>query len=162
MEKGGSTDNPNPDAAELRTLTAQVARNNHFLAATENKKSREIFSFLRARIKQLIYVVKENRTYDQVLGDLEKGNGDPSLTLFPEALAPNHHELARRFVTLDNFYDSGEVSGTGWNWSTAARATDVTERTIPMNYGRRGLGYDVEGMNRGLNTAAARASDRLH
>ncbi len=115
LEKGGFAVIPNPDAAELRTLTAQVARNNHFLAATENKKSREIFSFLRARIKHVIYVVKENRTYDQVLGDLEKGNGDPSLTLFPEALAPNHHELARRFVTLDNFYDSGEVSGTGWN-----------------------------------------------
>jgi len=67
----------------------------------------------------VIYIVKENRSYDQVLGDLEKGNGDPSLTLFPEAMTPNHHELARRFVTLDNFFDSGEVSGVGWNWSTA-------------------------------------------
>ena len=102
----------------------------------------------------MIYIVKENRSYDQVLGDLEKGNGDPSLTLFPDAMTPNHHELARRFVTLDNFYDSGEVSGMGWNWSTAARTTDVVERTIPMNYAFRGMPYDVEGMNRSINVGA--------
>ena len=102
----------------------------------------------------MIYIVKENRSYDQVLGDLEKGNGDPTLTLFPDPMSPNHHELARRFVTLDNFYTSGEVSGNGWNWSTAARATDFTERTIPMNYAARGLNYDVEGMNRGINVGA--------
>jgi hypothetical protein len=96
------------------------------------------------------------------LGDLEKGNGDPRLNLFPDALAPNHHEIARRFVTLDNFYDSGEVSGNGWNWSTAARATDFVERTIPMNYAKRGPGYDVEGVNRGINVGAGRAEDRIH
>ena len=83
-------------------------------------------------------------------------------TLFPDAIAPNHHEMARRFVTLDNFYDSGEVSGNGWNWSTAARATDLVERTIPMNYAGRGLGYDVEGVNRGINVGADRPEDRIH
>ena len=108
----------------------------------------------------MIYIVKENRTYDQVLGDLEKGNGDPSLTLFPEAMTPNHHELARRFVTLDNFYDSGEVSGVGWNWSTAARTTDEVERTIPLNYAFRGMTYDVEGMNRNINVGLDSPHDR--
>ncbi|HZD93559.1 MAG TPA: hypothetical protein VE133_04850, partial [Candidatus Sulfotelmatobacter sp.] len=99
---------------------------------------------------------------DQVLGDLEKGNGDPRLALFPEALAPNHHEIARRFVTLDNFYDSGEVSGNGWNWSTAARATDFVERTIPLNYAHRGVPYDVEGINRGINVGTPKPEDRVH
>ena len=108
----------------------------------------------------MIYIVKENRSYDQVLGDLEKGNGDPSLTLFPEAMTPNHHELARRFVTLDNFYDSGEVSGNGWNWSTAARTTDEVERTIPLNYALRGMTYDVEGMNRNINVGLDSPHDR--
>ncbi|HEX3587355.1 MAG TPA: beta-propeller fold lactonase family protein, partial [Candidatus Angelobacter sp.] len=138
LEKGGFSVIPTPDAAELRELTQQVARNNHFAAPAEDPKSRQLFSFLRQRIKHVIYIVKENRSYDQVLGDLEKGNGDPSLTLFPEAITPNHHGLARRFVTLDNFYDSGEVSGVGWNWSTAARTTDLVERTIPLNYASRG------------------------
>jgi hypothetical protein len=80
------------------------------------------------------YIVKENRTYDQVLGDLEVGNGDPGLTLFPEPFTPNHHALARNFVTLDRFFDGGEVSGDGWNWTTAGRTTDLTEKTVPINY----------------------------
>jgi YVTN family beta-propeller protein len=160
LEKGGFSAIPRPSDAELATLTAQVAANNHFVPEKDEKAARETFAFLRDHVKHVIYIVKENRTYDQVLGDLEKGNGDPKLNLFPEAMTPNHHDLARRFVTLDNFYDSGEVSGNGWNWSTAARATDVTERTIPMNYARRGMTYDVEGVNRGVNVGAASADDR--
>jgi DNA-binding beta-propeller fold protein YncE len=160
LEKGGFSVIPRPSAMELQSLTQLVARNNHFLGNSEDAKSRETFSFLRSHIKHVIYVVKENRSYDQVLGDLKKGNGDPSLTLFPRAMTPNHHELARRFVTLDNFYDSGEVSGVGWNWSTAARTTDFVERTIPINYASRGLSYDVEGMNRGINLGAKSAQDR--
>ena len=162
LEKGSLLVIPSPQPAELKELTLLAARNNHFSVPSQGPDSEKLFAFLRSKVRHIIYIVKENRTYDQVLGDLEKGNGDPRLNLFPEALAPNHHELARRFVTLDNFYDSGEVSGNGWNWSTAARATDFVERTIPMNYGRRGLGYDVEGMNRGINTGAARAEDRVH
>jgi DNA-binding beta-propeller fold protein YncE len=161
LEKGALAAIPRPQAAELRVLTEQVARNNHFISGKPNPNQAAVFQFLRQHIRHVIYIVKENRTYDQVLGDLEKGNGDPSLTLFPEKLAPNHHELARRFVTLDNFYDSGEVSGVGWNWSTAARTTDLVERTIPMNYADRGLGYDVEGVNRGINVAATNPEDRF-
>lgn len=119
-----------------------------------------IFSFLHSKIKHVIYIVKENRTYDQVLGDLEKGNGDPSLALFKDALAPNHHQLARQFVTLDNFFDSGEVSGNGWNWTTAARATDNVEKTIAINYARRGFNYDYQGTNRNINTAVSGVEQR--
>ena len=160
LEKGGFATIPRPDPAELRELTQQVARNNHFAAPAETPQSRQLFAFLRQHIKHVIYIVKENRTYDQVLGDLEKGNGDPSLTLFPDAMTPNHHELARRFVILDNFYDSGEVSGVGWNWSTAARTTDEVERTIPLNYAYRGMPYEVEGMNRNINVGMDSPHDR--
>ncbi len=160
LEKGGFSVVPRPDTTELHELTQQVARNNRFSLPVQDAKSHQLFEFLRQRIKHVIYVVKENRSYDQVLGDLEKGNGDPSLTLFPDAMTPNHHDLARRFVTLDNFFDSGEVSGVGWNWSTAARTTDVVELTIPLNYASRGMTYDVEGMNRNINVGADSARDR--
>jgi DNA-binding beta-propeller fold protein YncE len=160
LEKGGFAAIPRPDTAELRELTQQVASNNHFAAPADDPKSRQLFAFLRQHIKHVIYIVKENRSYDQVLGDLEKGNGDPTLTLFPRAMTPNHHELARRFVTLDNFYDSGEVSGVGWNWSTAARTTDDAERTIPIYYAFRGMTYDVEGMNRNINVGLDAPHDR--
>ncbi|HEX7287433.1 MAG TPA: bifunctional YncE family protein/alkaline phosphatase family protein [Candidatus Angelobacter sp.] len=160
LEKGGLTAMPRQAASTLAALTRQVAINNHFVRGGDEKKTQALFAELHKRIKHVIYIVKENRTYDQVLGDLEKGNGDPKLTLFPEPIAPNHHELARSFVTLDNFYDSGGVSGTGWNWSTAARATDLVERTIPLNYAKRGVGYDVEGMNRGINLAGSTPEER--
>jgi YVTN family beta-propeller protein len=162
LEKGGLTTIPRPDPEMLKTLTLQVARNNRFSVPATHPESDALFAFLRSKIHHVIYIIKENRSYDQVLGDLEKGNGDPRLNLFPESLAPNHHAIARQFVTLDNFYDSGEVSGNGWNWSTAARATDFVERTIPMNYAHRGIGYDVEGVNRGINTAASRPEERIH
>ncbi|HET9283500.1 MAG TPA: bifunctional YncE family protein/alkaline phosphatase family protein [Candidatus Angelobacter sp.] len=162
LEKGGLTTIPLPGPVELKALTLQVSRNNHFAISAKQPESNALFAFLRTKIHHVIYIIKENRTYDQVLGDLEKGNGDPRLALFPEPLAPNHHAIARQFVTLDNFYDSGEVSGVGWNWSTAARATDFVERTIPMNYADRGIGYDVEGMNRGINIGAPRGEERTH
>jgi DNA-binding beta-propeller fold protein YncE len=159
LEKGGLAVIPLPSAGELQALTAQVAANNHFLPPADEKASK-VFSFLRDHVKHVIYIVKENRTYDQVLGDLEKGNGDPRLNLFPDAMTPNHHDLARRFVTLDNFYDSGEVSGNGWNWSVAARATDFTERTVVVNYAGRGFTYDFEGTNRDINVGASSPQDR--
>ena len=108
---------------------------------------------LRRRIKHVIYIVKENRTYDQVLGDLGRGNGDPILTLFGDAVTPNQHALAREFVDLDNFYDAGEVSGEGWPWSTEAREMDVGVKAMAMQYAGRGQSYDVEGINRNVNVA---------
>jgi hypothetical protein len=96
-------------------------------------------------IQHVIYIVKENRTYDQVLGDLGKGNGDPSLTLFGEAVSPNHHKLAREFVLLENFYVSADVSADGHNWSTAAIAPDYVQKLWPNSYGGRRKRYDYEG-----------------
>lgn len=86
-------------------------------------------------IKYCLYIIKENRTYDQVLGDLPEGNGDPTLCLFPEQVTPNHHQLARDFVLLDNFYVESEVSADGHEWSMAAYATDFVEKTWPLKYG---------------------------
>lgn len=96
-------------------------------------------------IKYVFYVIKENRTYDQVLGDIAEGNGDTSLVLFGENITPNQHALARQFVLLDNFYVNAEVSADGHNWSMGAYANDYLEKTWPTNYGGRGGRYDAEG-----------------
>ncbi len=85
-------------------------------------------------IKHCIYIIKENRTYDQVFGDVKKGNGDPHLCIFPEKVTPNHHKLVREFVLLDNFYVDGEVSADGHQWSMAAYATDYVEKLWPLTY----------------------------
>ena len=89
-------------------------------------------------IKYVFYIIKENRTYDQVLGDMPEGNGDTSLVLFGENITPNQHKLAREFVLLDNFYVDGEVSADGHNWSIGAYANDYLEKTWPTSYGGRG------------------------
>ena len=99
-------------------------------------------------IKYVIYIVKENRTYDQVLGDVKEGNGDPSLCLFGEALTPNHHAIAREFILLDNFYVESEVSADGHEWTMGAYATDFVEKTWPLSYGhdrRNKFPYPSEG-----------------
>jgi DNA-binding beta-propeller fold protein YncE len=96
-------------------------------------------------IKHVIYVIKENRTYDQVLGDLGKGNGDSSLTLFGEKITPNLHQLAREFILYDNFYENSDVSADGHNWASAAIAPDYTMKLWPNEYGHRSKVYDFEG-----------------
>lgn len=96
-------------------------------------------------IKYVFYVIKENRTYDQVLGDVKEGNGDPRLVLFGEKITPNQHALAKEFVLLDNFYADGEVSADGHSWSTGAYATDYLEKNWVTSYGGRGGNYDGEG-----------------
>jgi DNA-binding beta-propeller fold protein YncE len=100
-----------------------------------------------SQIKHCFYIIKENRTYDQVFGDIQKGNGDPSLCIFPESVTPNHHALVNEFVLLDNFYVESEVSADGHEWSMAAYATDFVERVWPLNYrgGKGKLGYTSEG-----------------
>jgi YVTN family beta-propeller protein len=103
------------------------------------------------RIKHVIYIIKENRTYDQIFGDLKKdgkpvGNGDSSLTMFGEAITPNEHKLALQFGVLDNFFDSGEVSGDGHVWSTAAIGSDYLEKTWEQNYRGGQRTYDFEGV----------------
>jgi len=103
---------------------------------------------VKSPIEHVIYVVKENRTYDQVLGDMPEGHGDPTLCLFPERVTPNHHALAREFVLLDNFYVESEVSADGHEWSMGAYATDFVERAWPLSYGhnrRKKYPYPAEG-----------------
>ena len=100
-----------------------------------------------ARIRHVIYVIRENRTYDQVLGDERRGNGDPSLVLFGKDVTPNAHALARTFTLLDNFYCNAEVSADGHSWSAAAFANDYVEKTYPQEYSRRGWQYDYDGEN---------------
>ncbi len=103
---------------------------------------------LASPIRYCLYIIKENRTYDQVLGDMPEGNGAPELCLFPEAVTPNHHALAREFVLLDNFYVESEVSADGHEWTVGAYATDYVEKTWPMNYGHGKSGkfpYPSEG-----------------
>jgi len=146
-----------PDKEELEKLTLQVANNNNFLQENEEDK---MMKFLQKKIKHIIYVVKENRSYDQVLGDLEQGNGDANLTLFPERITPNHHKLAREFVTLDNFLDSGSASNDGWVWTTSGHTTEYTEKNIAINYANRGLSYDNEGQNRNIPLAYGDIKER--
>jgi DNA-binding beta-propeller fold protein YncE len=104
-----------------------------------------------SKIRHVVYIIKENRTYDQVFGDLKKdgkpvGNGDPSLTMYGEAVTPNQHKLALQFGVLDNFFDSGEVSGDGHVWSTAAIGTDYLEKTWQQDYRGGQRTYDFEGV----------------
>ncbi len=96
-------------------------------------------------IKHVIYVIKENRTYDQILGDLKVGDGDPSLTMYGADITPNEHKLALQFGVLDNFYDSGEVSGDGHLWSTAAITSDYNEKTWQIAYRGHERTYDFQG-----------------
>jgi len=99
----------------------------------------------RNPIKHVIYIIKENRTYDQVFGDLKPGDGDPALCMFGKAITPNEHQLAGQFGILDNFFDSGEVSGDGHVWSMAAITSDYTEKTWPIGYRGDERTYDYEG-----------------
>jgi hypothetical protein len=96
-------------------------------------------------IKHVIYVLKENRTFDQILGDLKVGDGDPSLTMYGADITPNEHKLALQFGVLDNFYDSGEVSGDGHLWSTAAITSDYNEKTWQIAYRGKERTYDFQG-----------------
>jgi YVTN family beta-propeller protein len=141
-----------PGSDSLWNLTSTVAANNGYqIEAPESDK--EVMGFLHSKIKHIIYVVKENRTFDQILGDLGNGsNGDPSLALFPELVTPSFHRMARSFVTLDNFMDPGDGSMDGWSWSMRGRVTNTETITQQINYARvnRGLSYEGEGQNRNI------------
>lgn len=116
-------------------------------------------------IKYCIYIIKENRTYDQVLGDMPQGNGDAALCLFPDRVTPNHHELAREFVLLDNFYVNAEVSADGHEWSMGAYATDFVEKMWRLDYGHNHSGkfpYPSEGDFPIATPAGGYLWDRAH
>lgn len=143
-----------PNAAQLKQYTKQVYANTPF-----NNKVTEVAAGIagnpiprtrggKSPIKHVFYIIKENRTYDQVMGDDPRGNGDSSLCIFGNKVTPNHHAIASEFVLLDNFYVDAEVSADGHNWSMAAYATDFIEKTWPTSYGNRGGNYDSEGERR--------------
>ncbi|MCD6570770.1 MAG: bifunctional YncE family protein/alkaline phosphatase family protein [Deltaproteobacteria bacterium] len=139
-----------PDEEKLAEYTAQVERNNGFNEGTKRRvegwtpgnpipKDENDTS----PIKHVILIIKENRTYDQVLGDMPQGNGDPELCLFDEEVAPNHHALAEEFVLLDNFYVPSEVSMDGHEWLLAGTASDMCEKVWPSTYSGRGAPLDL-------------------
>jgi YVTN family beta-propeller protein len=127
--------------SELAALTARVERANGWRDVTRDAPY--------PPFEHVVYIIKENRTYDQVLGDMPQGDGDTSLVFFPRANSPNHHALAERFGLFDRFFVNAEVSPDGHNWSMAAYATDYLEKTVPSHYSNRGRTYDYEGTNRG-------------
>jgi YVTN family beta-propeller protein len=143
---------PVPGDAALARDSAQVRSDNGDGQADPGRP--------RSPIHHVIYVIKENRTYDQVMGSLGRGNGDPSLNLFGEESAPNQRALARQFVTFDNFYADAEVSADGWNWSTAGTANSYVQKTWPARYSKRNRPYDFEGGE--LATAPGRRPDRSY
>jgi YVTN family beta-propeller protein len=133
---------------QLAQWTSQVNQNNGFDEA--HKASSKDSSIVprragdRSPIQHVIYVVRENRTYDQVLGSLGKGNGNPTLNLFGDESAPNARALARQFSTVDNFYANAEVSAQGWNWVVAGNSNPYSEQGWPANYSGRNHSYPSE------------------
>jgi len=134
----------------LGSWSVQVSDTN----AAQGNTDHVAFASGENKIHHVIYIIKENRTYDQLFGDIAEADGDPSLTLCPEAITPNQHKLARQFGILDNFYDSGDVSGDGHIWSTSASISDYLEKTWPVAYRGHQHSYDSEGQLLGGISAA--------
>jgi YVTN family beta-propeller protein len=152
LEHASLVSAPVPDPSDLEHLTRMVAANN-FYENDHDGDDRRVMAFLRQHIKHVIYIVKENRTFDQILGDLGNGsNGDESLVQFDRSITPNFHRLAQQFVTLDNFMDPGDGSMDGWAWSLQGRVTNTEAITQQINYAsvNRGLSYESEGTNRNV------------
>jgi YVTN family beta-propeller protein len=140
-----------PDAAQMASFSEAVYHNSPYDKNKELTSEGEEGNPIPMKIgdpspiRHIFYIIKENRTYDQVLGDIPEGNGDPNLVLFGENITPNQHALAREFVLLDNFYVNGEVSADGHNWTMGGYATDYLEKNWPTSYGGRGGSYPGEG-----------------
>lgn len=140
-----------PDKTRLARYTNQVYANTPYrpsqlkqtMSAADNPIPDKVGG--KSPIKYVFYFIKENRTYDQVFGDVKEGNGDPDITLFGKDVTPNLHKIAEHFVLLDNLYCNAEVSADGHNWSDAAYATDYVVKSWPSNYAGRGSAYDFQG-----------------
>ena len=151
--KAGLASFPLPGPEDLAVQTAKVMTNDRF-SFTESDSDRAVMTAVHKAISHVIFILKENRTYDQILGDLKNGSdGDPTLTEFGASITPNEHSLALNFVTLDRFLDTAEVSVDGWLWSTSAQAPDMIQKEWPLAYGYRGLSIESEGANRNVNVA---------
>lgn len=150
-----------PDTKQLKSYTEQTNENNNVKEAKtngwwKNNQDKGAFPIPRSPgegkspIKHVIYVIKENQTYDHVLGDLGKGNGDPNLAIYGKEVTPNQHKLAKQFVTLDNFYADAEVSADGHNWTTAGKANDYVQKNWLADYSGRNRDYDFDGGGGGI------------
>jgi len=152
IQRGTATVLDEPSSDQMTSLTRQVLDNAPWSRTRSMQSPPEGHPLAgggeQCPIRHVIYVVKENRTYDQILGDLGIGNGDPSLAIFGEDVTPNHHKLAREFVLLDNFYVNADVSADGHNWSSAAIAPAYVQRLWPNSYAARRRHYDYEGGER--------------
>jgi YVTN family beta-propeller protein len=141
--KGSLSAIPVPDRATLRQYTRQVMANSPYRDALLERHAWPTASPIpralgqRSPIRHVLYIIRENRTYDQVFGDVARGNGDPTLAIFGDSVTPNAHALASRFVLFDNFYVDGDVSADGHMWSDAAYAGDYVDKTWPANYSDR-------------------------
>src|SRR5277367_6122053 len=141
IQTGSASFTPALTDESLANYTAEVKSNSPYT----DEMLDAIPAGIPAAIQHVIYIVKENRSYDQVLGDIGKGESDASLCLFKENVSPNHHKLAREFVLLDNFYVNSDVSADGHNWSTSAIANDYVVKMWPNSYAGRRKHYDYEG-----------------
>jgi hypothetical protein len=162
LERDSLVSAPLPNNGHLQQLTQQVATNNAYSKQADERDANTM-RFLQDHIKHVIYVVKENRTFDQVFGDLNNGaNVDPGLTQFGQALTPNNHKLATTFVTLDNFMDPGDGSMDGWSWAMQGRVTNTEAITQQINYAAvdRGLSYESEGANRNVPVNVGTVAER--
>jgi hypothetical protein len=151
MQRGSASFVEKVSAGDWLRWTDTVRRNTPYTAEKSFIAHRGAFDVIPASadqkspIEHVIYIIKENRTYDQVLGDIGKGNSDPSLTVFGAKITPNHHKLANEFALLDNFYVNADVSADGHNWSMAGIAPDYVQRMWPNSYASRRRHYDYEG-----------------
>jgi YVTN family beta-propeller protein len=127
-----------PDARTLARYSEAVYRNSPFRTPPTGQAAAPFELGTRCPIRYVFYIIKENRTYDSLLGDMREGNGDPAYCLFPERVTPNHHALAREFVLFDNLYHDADVSADGHHWVTSAYATDYVEKFWPAMYGGKG------------------------
>ena len=158
-----------PSALKLLQYTQQVLSNNGITPTLDAPASNPLAAIgingtAPNHIKHVIYIVKENRTFDQVMGDLGTDvpgvNADPSLVLFDKSVTPNQHAIMKRFVTLDNFYNGGEVSSDGWTWCTGSYANETVIKSVPYNYsGRPGRQDDSTGQNNGYIVGGHPAKD---
>ncbi|HEY4111721.1 bifunctional YncE family protein/alkaline phosphatase family protein [Puia sp.] len=168
MLKGNLSIIPIPSPEARAAYSGQVYANTPYSPAKEQLAPGEAGNPVPRRrgdptpIKYVFYVLKENRTYDQVLGDVPAGNGDSSLCLFGQLITPNEHAIAGEFVLLDNFYVDAEVSADGHNWSMAAYATDFVEKNWPYNYSGRGGKYDFDGSRAVANPTKGFIWDYCH
>jgi YVTN family beta-propeller protein len=148
-----------PDDDDLKKSTAEVLAENRLDTLANQPNPLANIGLAAGKITHVFYIIKENRTYDQILGDMPQGNGDPTLVLFGKSVTPNEHAIADRFALMDDLFACADVSADGWVWSTQSMADAYVVRNVPYQYSHRGREYDFEGSNNRLPTGGLPAND---